>query len=39
VGSFIDTTALPLFIGFFFCGITGLILIQYLNFSNRKKTA
>jgi DHA1 family bicyclomycin/chloramphenicol resistance-like MFS transporter len=39
VGSFIDTTALPLFIGFFFCGITGLLLIQYLNFSNRKKIA
>ena len=37
IGSFLDTTALPLFIGFFVCGILALLLIQYLNFSNKKK--
>ena len=37
IGSFINTTALPLFIGFFVCGVMALLLIQYLNFSNKKK--
>ena len=37
IGSFINTTALPLFIGFFVCGVIALLLIQYLNFSNKKK--
>jgi DHA1 family bicyclomycin/chloramphenicol resistance-like MFS transporter len=39
IGSFIDTTALPLFIGFFVCGVIALLLIQYLNFSNKKKVS
>ncbi|WP_339342828.1 multidrug effflux MFS transporter [uncultured Polaribacter sp.] len=39
IGSFINTTALPLFIGFFVCGVIALLLIQYLNFSNRKKVS
>ena len=39
VGSFINTTALPLFIGFFFCGISALLLIQYLNISNKEKAS
>ena len=32
IGSFINTTALPLFIGFFVCGVLALLLIQYLKF-------
>jgi DHA1 family bicyclomycin/chloramphenicol resistance-like MFS transporter len=39
IGRFINTTALPLFIGFFFCGISALLLIQYLNFSNKEKAS
>ena len=39
IGGFINTTALPLFIGFFVCGVIALLLIQYLNFSNRKKVS
>ena len=39
IGSFINTTALPLFIGFFVCGVIALLLIQYLNFSNKKKAS
>ena len=39
IGSFINTTALPLFIGFFVCGVIALLLIQYLNFSNKKKVS
>jgi DHA1 family bicyclomycin/chloramphenicol resistance-like MFS transporter len=39
IGSFINTTALPLFIGFFVCGVIALLLIQYLNFSNRNKVS
>ena len=36
IGSFIDTTALPLFIGFFICGILTLVLILSLKFSHIK---
>jgi DHA1 family bicyclomycin/chloramphenicol resistance-like MFS transporter len=39
IGGFLDTTALPLFIGFFVCGTISLFLIQYLNFSNKKKVS
>ena len=39
IGSFINTTALPLFIGFFVCGVIALLLIQYLNLSNKKKVS
>ena len=39
IGSFINTTALPLFIGFFVCGVIALLLIQYLNFSNKRKVS
>jgi len=39
IGSFINTSALPLFIGFFVCGVIALLLIQYLNFSNKKKVS
>ena len=39
IGSFINTTALPLFIGFFVCGVIALLLIQYLNFTNKKKAS
>jgi DHA1 family bicyclomycin/chloramphenicol resistance-like MFS transporter len=39
IGSFINTTALPLFIGFFVCGVVALLLIQYLNFTNKKKAS
>ena len=38
IGGFIDTTALPLFIGFFVCGLISLLLIQYLNFSKKRTT-
>jgi DHA1 family bicyclomycin/chloramphenicol resistance-like MFS transporter len=30
IGSFVTETALPLFIGFFFCGLCSLLLIQFL---------
>ena len=36
IGSYINTTALPLFIGFFVCGVVALLLIQYLHFSNSR---
>jgi len=39
IGSFIKTTALPLFIGFFVCGVLALLLIQYLKFYEKKKTS
>ena len=39
IGGYIELTALPLFIGFFICGSVALLLIQFLNFSKRKKTA
>ena len=39
IGSFINTTALPLFIGFFVCGVLALLLIQYLKFYEKKKTS
>ena len=39
IGGFMDKTALPLFIGFFVCGLISLALIQYLNFSNKKKAS
>ena len=39
IGGFVDKTALPLFIGFFVCGLISLTLIQYLNLSRKKKTS
>lgn len=36
IGRFIDTTALPLFVGFSVCGILSLILILFFNISNKK---
>lgn len=36
IGGFLDKTALPLFIGFFICGLIALCLIQYLNIANKK---
>jgi DHA1 family bicyclomycin/chloramphenicol resistance-like MFS transporter len=39
IGSFINKTALPLFVGFVFCGVIALLLIQYLNFANKKKAS
>ena len=39
IGSFINKTALPLFVGFVFCGVIALLLIQYLNFSSKKKAS
>ncbi len=36
IGGFLDKTALPLFIGFFICGLIALCLIQYLNVANKK---
>ena len=36
IGSFINLTALPLFIGFFICGAIAILLIQYLKFCDRK---
>ena len=36
IGSFLDKTALPLFIGFFVCGVIAILLIQYLKFSDKK---
>jgi DHA1 family bicyclomycin/chloramphenicol resistance-like MFS transporter len=35
IGSFLDKTALPLFIGFFVCGIISLLLIGYLKISKK----
>ena len=39
IGSFINTTALPLFIGFFVCGVLALLLIRYLKFYEKKKAS
>lgn len=39
IGSFLDKTALPLFVGFFVCGLIAILLIQYINFTNKKKVA
>jgi DHA1 family bicyclomycin/chloramphenicol resistance-like MFS transporter len=39
IGGFVDKTALPLFIGFFVCGLISLALIQYLNLSRKKKAS
>lgn len=36
IGSYISTSALPLFLGFLVCGTISLGLIQYLEFSKRK---
>ncbi|AUC84264.1 Bcr/CflA family drug resistance efflux transporter [Polaribacter sp. ALD11] len=36
IGSFINKTALPLFIGFFVCGVASLLLVQYLNLTKKK---
>ncbi len=37
VGSFISTTALPLFAGFLICGMLCIMLIQFLKLSTKKK--
>ena len=39
IGSYINTTALPLFIGFFVCGVLALLLIRYLKFYEKKKAS
>jgi DHA1 family bicyclomycin/chloramphenicol resistance-like MFS transporter len=39
IGGFVDNTALPLFIGFFVCGLISLALIQYLYLSRKKKAS
>ncbi len=36
IGSYVNETALPLFIGFFVCGIISLLLIAYIKFSEKK---
>lgn len=38
IGRFIDITAVPLFIGFAFCGSLSLLLIQYFKWSTKKKS-
>ena len=37
IGSFINDKALPLFIGFFVCGLLSLALIAFLKFTEKKK--
>ena len=37
IGAYITNTALPLFIGFFICGIISLLLIVHLYLSNKRK--
>ena len=37
IGAYITNTALPLFVGFFICGIISLLLIGYLYFTNKNK--
>ena len=37
IGSYINDRALPLFIGFFFCGFLSLALIAFLKFTEKKK--
>jgi DHA1 family bicyclomycin/chloramphenicol resistance-like MFS transporter len=37
IGAYITDTALPLFIGFFICGIISLLLIGHLYHSNKRK--
>jgi len=39
IGAYITNTALPLFVGFFICGIISLLLIGYLYFTNNKEMA
>ena len=39
IGAYITNTALPLFVGFFICGIISLLLIGYLYFTNKKEMA
>ena len=39
IGAYITNTALPLFVGFFICGIISLLLIGYLYFTNNKEIA
>ena len=39
IGRFIDTTALPVFVGFAVCGVLSLILILFFNISNKKASA
>ena len=35
IGAYITNTALPLFVGFFICGIISLLLIGFLYFTNK----
>ena len=37
IGAYITNTALPLFVGFFICGIISLLLIGFLYFTNNKE--
>jgi len=37
IGSFLTDTAYPIFIGFFICSILSLVLVVYLNISQKKK--
>ncbi|PQJ81732.1 multidrug effflux MFS transporter [Polaribacter glomeratus] len=39
IGSFMDDRALPLFIGFFVCGFLSLLLIAFLQFTEKKKAS
>ncbi|WP_299052817.1 multidrug effflux MFS transporter [uncultured Polaribacter sp.] len=39
IGSYLVKTALPLFIGFFICGLISLLLIGFLKFNNKKSSA
>jgi len=39
IGAYITNTALPLFLGFFICGIISLLLIGFLYFTNKKEMA
>jgi DHA1 family bicyclomycin/chloramphenicol resistance-like MFS transporter len=39
IGAYITNTALPLFVGFFICGIISLLLIGFLYFTNKKEMA
>ena len=36
IGQFIDTSALPMFLGFFGCGLLSYILLLYLNYYPQK---
>lgn len=38
IGSFLNTSVLPMFIGFFICGVISLLLLLYLKTSKKQKT-